>query len=31
MEVSRGSPKGKPREKFTSVDEMLEVLGASRR
>jgi len=30
-EVSRGAPKGKPREKFTSVDEMLEVLGAPRR
>ncbi len=30
-EVSRGSPHGKPREKFTRVDEMLAVLGAERR
>jgi ferredoxin--NADP+ reductase len=30
-EVGRGTPKGKPREKFTSVDEMLDLLGASRR
>ncbi|HUF36732.1 MAG TPA: FAD-dependent oxidoreductase [Gemmatimonadales bacterium] len=30
-EVSRGAPKGKPREKFTSVDEMLDLLGAPRR
>jgi ferredoxin--NADP+ reductase len=29
-EVSRGAPKGKPREKFTSVDEMLDLLGAPR-
>jgi ferredoxin--NADP+ reductase len=30
-EVSRGTAKGKPREKFTSVDEMLDLLGAPRR
>jgi ferredoxin--NADP+ reductase len=30
-EVGRGTPKGKPREKFTSVEEMLDLLGASRR
>ncbi len=30
-EVSRGSPKGKPREKFTRIEEMLEVLAAARR
>jgi ferredoxin/flavodoxin---NADP+ reductase len=30
-EVSRGTPIGKPREKFTSVDQMLEVLSAARR
>jgi len=30
-EVSRGAPKGKPREKFTSVEEMLGLLGAPRR
>ncbi len=27
MEVERGAPKGKPREKFTSTQEMLEALG----
>jgi ferredoxin--NADP+ reductase len=30
-EIGRGAPKGKPREKFTSVDEMLDLLGVSRR
>jgi ferredoxin/flavodoxin---NADP+ reductase len=30
-EIGRGVPKGKPREKFTSVEEMLDLLGASRR
>jgi len=30
-EIGRGTPKGKPREKFTSVEEMLDLLGASRR
>ncbi len=30
-EVSRGAASGKPREKFTSVEQMLEVLGAARR
>jgi ferredoxin/flavodoxin---NADP+ reductase len=30
-EIGRGTPKGKPREKFTSVEEMLDRLGASRR
>jgi ferredoxin--NADP+ reductase len=29
-EISRGMPKGKPREKFTRIDEMLDVLTASR-
>ncbi len=29
-EMSRGAPSGKPREKFTSVEQMLEVLGAVR-
>jgi ferredoxin--NADP+ reductase len=30
-ETSRGAASGKPREKFTSVDQMLEVLSATRR
>jgi ferredoxin/flavodoxin---NADP+ reductase len=30
-EVGRGAPNGKPREKFTSLGQMLEVLGATRR
>lgn len=30
-EMSRGTASGKPREKFTSVEQMLEVLGAARR
>ena len=30
-EVSRGSAKGKPREKFTRIEEMLAVLAAARR
>jgi ferredoxin/flavodoxin---NADP+ reductase len=30
-EMSRGAASGKPREKFTSVDQMLEVLSATRR
>ncbi|HEX6104221.1 MAG TPA: FAD-dependent oxidoreductase [Gemmatimonadales bacterium] len=30
-EVGRGSPKGKPREKFTRIEEMLAVLDAARR
>jgi ferredoxin--NADP+ reductase len=30
-EIGRGSPKGKPREKFTSVEEMLDLIGVSRR
>jgi ferredoxin--NADP+ reductase len=30
-EVSRGAASGKPREKFTSVEQMLEVLDAARR
>jgi ferredoxin--NADP+ reductase len=29
-EVSRGAPKAKPREKFTTVVEMLGVLGSPR-
>jgi len=29
-EMSRGTPSGKPREKFTSVEQMLEILGAVR-
>ena len=30
-EISRGLPRGKPREKFTRIEEMLEALAASRR
>jgi ferredoxin/flavodoxin---NADP+ reductase len=30
-EIGRGTPKGKPREKITSVEEMLDLLGVSRR
>ncbi len=30
-EVSRGAAKGKPREKFTRVEEMLAILGATKR
>jgi hypothetical protein len=30
-EMSRGATGGKPREKFTSVEQMLEVLDAVRR
>jgi ferredoxin--NADP+ reductase len=30
-EVGRGAPKGKPREKFTRIDEMLDLLGSGRR
>jgi len=30
-EMTRGAASGKPREKFTSVEQMLEVLGAARR
>jgi len=30
-EIGRGTPKGKPREKFTSVEEMLDLIGVSRR
>jgi ferredoxin--NADP+ reductase len=30
-EIGRGTPRGKPREKFTSVEEMLDLLRASRR
>jgi ferredoxin--NADP+ reductase len=29
-EIGRGTPKGKPREKFTSVEEMLDLIGVSR-
>jgi hypothetical protein len=29
--VGRGAPKGKPREKFTRIDEMLDLLGSGRR
>jgi hypothetical protein len=30
-EMSRGAAAGKPREKFTSVEQMLEVVGTARR